>query len=84
LSGMESAAKSLLGGLGGVAAAMGVGAVVGFGGMMVGAAVEMGKAAEASDRLRSAMDGLAQKAGASSAEIISKFAAGQRRCDCRI
>jgi hypothetical protein len=71
LSGMESAAKNLLGGLGGVAAAMGVGAVVGFGGMMVGAAMEMGKAAEASDRLRTSFDGLAQKAGASSAEIIN-------------
>jgi len=73
LTGMESAAKGLLGGLGGVAAAMGVGALVGFGGQMIGAAVDMGKAAEASDRLRSAMDGLAAQAGTSGSEIISRL-----------
>jgi len=73
LSGMESAAQKLLGGLGGVAAAMGVGAVVGFGGMMLGAAVDMGKAADASDRLRSSFDGLAAGAGVSSSEIMTRL-----------
>ena len=73
LGGLEGAAKVATAGIVGLGTAMGIGALVGFGSRMVGAAVDMGRAAEASQRLAGSFEGLASAAGASGSAMLARL-----------
>ena len=75
VQGLDSLAKTASGGLGGIAAGLGIGATVALVGQVTSAIDEMAQSADRLDRLRGSFDSLAQGAGQSSDQMLQAMRA---------
>lgn len=73
LGGIDNAARIASGGILALGAAMGVGAIVGFGRQIAGSVMEMAEMADASNRVGDSFDTLAARAGTSSSQIMERL-----------